>query len=66
MQSVPYLADFERVTCLGSIVSQQHSCLTVFLQIRHVANSWKLKDLRIQTSCLPEFHRSVLSEESFQ
>ena len=30
-----------------------------------VAN-WELNDLRIQTSCLREFHRSVLNEESFQ
>ncbi len=29
----------------------------MFLKIRHVANSQKLNDLRIQTSCLPEFHR---------
>jgi len=37
-----------------------------FLHVRHAANSWELNDLRIQTSCLGEFHRRVSSEESFQ
>jgi len=53
----PYLPDRCQLTCVRSIVSEQHFCLAVFLQIRHVANSRKLNDLRIENSCLPEFHR---------
>jgi len=43
--------------CVNSIISEWHSCLGVFLKICHAVNSLALNELRIETSCLPEFHR---------
>jgi hypothetical protein len=37
----------------------------MFLNICHAASSLELNGLRIQTACLAEFHRSILSEASF-
>jgi len=38
------------------MISEWHSCLGVFLNICHAANSLELNGLRIQTACLAEFH----------
>jgi len=46
--------------------SEWHSYLGLFLNICHAANSLELSGLRIQITCLVEFHRRVLSEASFQ
>jgi hypothetical protein len=51
------LPDGARLSWLRSMTSEQHSCLPVFLHIRHAANFWKLNDLRIEPSRLAEFHR---------
>jgi len=37
----------------------------MFLQIRHAENYRKVNGLRIQTSCLPEFHRWVEVKGAF-
>ena len=34
------------LSCVTSIISEWHSCLSVFLRIRHVMNFMKLNDLR--------------------
>jgi len=65
-QFSPYLPNGARLTCLRSMFSEWHSCLGLFLNICHAANSLELNGLRILTACLVEFHRWVLSEASFQ
>jgi len=56
-QFSPHPLHMPFLSCFHSIISEWHSCLGLFLNICPVANSLELHGLRIQTSCLPEFHR---------
>jgi hypothetical protein len=52
----PYWPLGVRSTRLHSIISEERSCLPMFLQIRHAANSGKPNGLRPPTSCLADTH----------
>jgi len=61
----PYLPNGARLTCLRLVFSEWHSRLGLFLNICHAANSLELNGLRIENSCLPDFHIEVSGEGSF-